>query len=619
MATSKPSAEQLITDNIDVWTSAIKKRGSQGRGSSKKIELYGIKKLRELILELAVRGLLVPQDPSDEPASVLLEKVAAEKERLIKDGKIKKQKPLVPVSDQEKLFDLPKGWSWSRIGEFSIIGPRNSLDDKLEVSFVPMPLVSTSYKGEHGQEIRLWSDLKKGYTHFADGDIGLAKITPCFENSKASIFSDLKNGFGAGTTELHIARPLLKEINPLFVLLYLKAPMFLEVGKSKMTGSAGQKRIPKSFFEGNPFPLPPEAEQPRIDAKVNELMALCDQLEQQTETSLTAHQTLVETLLNALLTAAQTSPTNTNKAASSANSSQESSFDQAWNRIAQHFDVLFTTEHSIDQLKQTILQLAVMGKLVPQDPNDEPASVLLDKAYEARDLWLADNLDDNPECKTMLKKLKKLDKAKEPFPLPSSWACTHLIQVSSLLVDCHNKTAPYVDDGIPIIRTTNIREREFKFAGMKYVDEGTYNYWSRRCPPAPGDIMFTREAPMGEGAIIPEGVKWCLGQRTMLIRPLHDFIDKEYLLLALTEPHLLERASEHAVGLTVKHLRVGDVERLNIPMPPLSEQHRIVARVNVLMRLCRDLKAKLGEIQVTQLHLANTMAEQALNKDVISG
>lgn len=263
---------------------------------------HSIDQLKQTILQLAVMGKLVPQDPNDEPASVLLEKIAAEKEQLIKDKVIKKQKVLSPVEVDEELFKLPTGWAWSRIGEFSLIGPRNLLDDDLEVSFVPMPLISTSYKGDHEQEVRLWSELKKGYTHFANGDIGLAKITPCFENSKASIFSDLKNGFGAGTTELHIARPLLEEINPLFVLLYLKAPMFLEVGKTKMTGSAGQKRIPKSFFEGNPFPLPPEAEQPRIVAKVDELMTLCDELkvrlQEAQETKLHLADAMAEQALN---------------------------------------------------------------------------------------------------------------------------------------------------------------------------------------------------------------------------------------------------------------------------------------------------------------------------------
>src|SRR4051812_43258386 len=108
--------EKLIIEKLDLWTSAIKRRSTAGRGSSKKIELYGIKKLRELILDLAVRGLLLPQDPSDEPASELLKKIAAEKANLVKEGKIKKEKPLSAISSHEKLFELPPGWEWVRLG-----------------------------------------------------------------------------------------------------------------------------------------------------------------------------------------------------------------------------------------------------------------------------------------------------------------------------------------------------------------------------------------------------------------------------------------------------------------------------------------------------------------------
>lgn len=117
---------------------------------------------------------------------------------------------------------------------------------------------------------------------------------------------------------------------------------------------------------------------------------------------------------------------------------------------------------------------------------------------------------------------------------------------------------------------------------------------------------------MGEAAIIPQGALYCLGQRTMLIRPMHDHISAEYLLLTLTEPHLLERASEFAIGSTVKHLRVGDVENLNIPIPPLAEQHRIVAKVDELMALCDALKARLADAQAIQLHLADAVVEQAV-------
>ncbi|MGL5488027.1 MAG: restriction endonuclease subunit S [Shewanella sp.] len=105
---------------------------------------------------------------------------------------------------------------------------------------------------------------------------------------------------------------------------------------------------------------------------------------------------------------------------------------------------------------------------------------------------------------------------------------------------------------------------------------------------------------------------WCLGQRTMFIRPMHEFVSNQFLLLALAELHFLEGASLHAVGLTVKHLRVGDVENLNIPLPPLAEQHRIVAKVDELMALCDQLKSRLQTSQQTQLQLAEALVEQAL-------
>ncbi len=586
-------AESLITDNLDLWSSAIKKRATTGRGSNSKIELYGIKKLRELILDLAMRGLLVEQDPNDEPASVLLEKIESERQRLIEEKTIKKKR-IKEVSKEEELFVTPIKWSWTRLTTISEIGPRNIIKDEEEVAFVPMPLITSSYYGEHGQEIRKWSEVKKGYTHFANGDIALAKITPCFENSKAAVFSGLKNGYGAGTTELHVARAYSEVVNREYILLYLKSPMFLEVGKTKMTGSAGQKRVPKSFFAENPIPFPPLAEQNRIVEKVNQLMTLCDKLEQQQESSITAHQLLVTTVLEALVNAAE-----------------QDAFEQAWQRLSQNFDLLFTTEDSIEQLQQTLLQLAVMGKLVPQDPNEEPASQLMERLIDERDNWLEDNKHEFAECGTMIRKLSKLERKSFTDIQIKGWVSVYLIELTRLLVDCHNKTAPYVDSGIPIIRTTNIRNGEFNFKNMKYISEETYTYWSKRCPPEPGDIMFTREAPMGEAAIIPEGAKWCLGQRTMLIRPMHNYINNQYLLIALLEPGLLQRASKNAVGATVKHLRVGDVEKVNIVLPPLQEQNRIVDKVNQLMTICEQLKTALLASQDTQLQLTDTLTGQA--------
>lgn len=239
---------------------------------------HSIEQLKQTILQLAVMGKLVPQDPNDEPAGELLKKIAAEKARLVKEGKIKKQKALPPIGEEEKPFELPEGWEWTRLGNIAFINPRNEAEDATPASFIPMPLITTLHTGEHGQEARTWGEVKKGYTHFADGDIGLAKITPCFENSKAVVFSGLFSGIGAGTTELHIARPYGQTLCVRYILIYLKSPEFLLVGETKMTGTAGQKRVPKDFFAGNPLPLPPFPEQHRIVTKTEELLTLCDQL-----------------------------------------------------------------------------------------------------------------------------------------------------------------------------------------------------------------------------------------------------------------------------------------------------------------------------------------------------
>ncbi|EEU4686625.1 restriction endonuclease subunit S [Escherichia coli] len=590
------SVEKLIVDHMETWTPALQTRSTAGRGSSGKIDLYGIKKLRELILELAVRGKLVPQDPNDEPASELLKRIEVEKAVLVKQGKIKKQKPLPEISEEEKPFELPEGWEWATLTRIAEINPKIDVsDDEQEISFIPMPLISTKFDGSHEFEIKKWKDVKKGYTHFANGDIAIAKITPCFENSKAAIFSGLKNGIGVGTTELHVARPFSDIINRKYLLLNFKSPNFLKSGESQMTGSAGQKRVPRLFFENNPIPFPPLQEQERIIIRFTQLMSLCDQLEQQSLTSLDAHQQLVETLLGTL-----------------ADSQNTGELAENWARISEHFDTLFTTEASVDALKQTILQLAVMGKLVPQDPNDEPAENLFNRLCITRNLSLQNQLE-NKEADIMLRKIKKQKLVTPPFKLPENWICTNLIEICEYLVDCHNKTAPYVDAGIPIIRTTNIRNRNFQEQDLKFVNKETYEFWSRRCAPQPGDIIFTREAPMGEALIIPPNVQWCLGQRTMLIRVMHEFISNEFILLALTEPLLLERASKHAVGLTVKHLRVGDVETLNIPLPPLNEQYRIVAKVKILLSLCDKAQKKIKSAQQTQLHLADALTEAAIN------
>ncbi|WP_201096603.1 hypothetical protein [Thiocystis minor] len=259
-----------------------------------------IPRLRRFILDLAVRGKLVEQDPMEEPAAELLERIQTEKARLIKAGTVRKQKNGSLLTADDFPFPVPQGWKWSQLAEIGFISPRNAVEGSIPASFVPMTLIPAEYGIPHQHEIRPWGEFKIGYTHFAEGDVGLAKITPCFENGKSTVFRGLENGFGAGTTELHIVRPFLVNVD--FVLMFLKCPHFIESGIPRMTVTAGQKRVPADYFAYSPFPLPPLAEQHRIVAKVDELMVICDQIETHLTTTQTDSRRLLEAVLHEALT-----------------------------------------------------------------------------------------------------------------------------------------------------------------------------------------------------------------------------------------------------------------------------------------------------------------------------
>ena len=237
------------------------------------------KQIRQSILQYAVQGKLVEQNPQDEPASELLKRIKAEKDQLIKEGKIKKEKPLPPITQDEIPYDLPQGWEWVKLGDLCQINPRNFIPDTTESGFIPMTLIKDGFNNSHSFEIRKWSEIKKGFTHFQNNDIVIAKITPCFQNRKSAIIQNLPNGIGAGTTELHVIRDNTNIINMKYLLLNFKTEYFIQNGIKIFTGTAGQQRIGKEYIANYLIPLPPLAEQKRIVSKVKELMQLVDKLE----------------------------------------------------------------------------------------------------------------------------------------------------------------------------------------------------------------------------------------------------------------------------------------------------------------------------------------------------
>ena len=235
--------------------------------------------LKKSILQYAIQGKLVEQNSNDEPASVLLEKIKAEKEQLIKEKKIKKRKTLPEISEEEKRYELPNGWKWVRIGDVSEINPRNKIDDDLKTSFIPMKLIEDGYSNLHTMETRKWKEIKSGFTHFAEDDVVLAKITPCFQNRKSAIMKNLINGVGAGTTELYVLRPYGKYVLSEFLLYLVKSHDFIEGGVRTYTGTAGQQRVKKEYVENYVFALPPIEEQRRILSELDRAFNTITRLE----------------------------------------------------------------------------------------------------------------------------------------------------------------------------------------------------------------------------------------------------------------------------------------------------------------------------------------------------
>ena len=242
-------------------------------------EIYD--KLKKSILQYAIQGKLVPQDPNDEPASVLLERIRTEKkaklgkkyvDSYIYKGDDNCYYEKVGTNEPARLdylpFDIPSSWSWVRLENAIIINPRNDLPDNLGVSFVEMKAISDGHNNHFSATTRPWKEVKSGFTHFQDGDVGFAKITPCFQNRKSVVFSGLQNGYGAGTTELHILRPIQGTILPKYLLCFIKSPYLIEYGKQKFSGTAGQQRFGTDEVKKTLFPLPPLVEQERIVKQV---------------------------------------------------------------------------------------------------------------------------------------------------------------------------------------------------------------------------------------------------------------------------------------------------------------------------------------------------------------
>ena len=545
----------------------------------------GVARLRELILTLAVQGKLVPQDPSDEPASVLLQKIRAEKDRLIAEGKIKRDKPLPPITDEEKPFELPRGWEWVRLGNLLPfrIGRTPSSKDPQFWSGSGHSWVSIADMDHFGVVDHTQRKLtERGAAQFGYEPLPVGTLLMSF---KLTIGKIAVLGIPAYHNEAIVSFHPLIGLDTEFLKFIL--PSVAKTGSSK-NALMGQTLNTESL-SNLILALPSTAEQSRIVTRVEELMHLCDALEAKGKLDAAQHTQLVQTLLGTLTDSASPAELAAN-----------------WQRVAEHFDLLLDRPEAVDALEQTILQLAVRGLLVPQDPSDKPASVLLQKIRAEKDRLIA---------KGKIKRDKPLvpiaDEEK-PFELPVGWEWVRIAEICSVVTDGEHATPERCADSsqVPLVTAKNVRSEVMDYTVTDYVPKSVAEQCWRRCKPKAGDIlMVSVGATLGRLSVLRDPVDMVLVRSVTVLRPVHEGVNVSYLALQLMTP-----LTQAEIWGSVKQsaqpcLYLAKSAALKVALPPLDEQSRIVARVEELRQFCADLRQRLTASRTTQGHLAEALVE----------
>lgn len=521
----------------------------------------GVARLRELILSLAVRGRLVPQDPADEPASELLKRIRAEKDRLIKEGKIKRDKPFDEITADERPFEIPKSWIWARFGDASI----NRDGERIPVSAADREKRAKTYDYYGASGV---IDKIDGYLF----DKSLLLIGEDGANllNRSTPIAFLAHGKYWVNNHAHVIDVTHAELMS-YLCLFINA-ITLE---PYITGTA-QPKMNQAKLNSIVVALPPLAEQSRIVAKVEELMALCDRLEAEQGHAARVQGHWVDTALDQL-----------------AESADADEFRRHWQHLAAHFDTLFTTPESIDRLDATLLQLAVRGKLVPQDPNDKPASELLTQIRAEKDRLIKEGKIKRD------KPLPTLADHECPDNVPLEWAHIRLGETINLISGQHLGPAEYFDkpshQAIPYLTGP----AEFGPANpepTRYTNE-------RRAIAIAGDILVTvKGSGVGKTNVVRES-EMAISRQLMAVRPI--ITHRAFIELVMTS--LAHQFQEKSVGIAIPGISREDVLAAPIALPPLAEQSRIVAQLEKLQSLTASLKARLTAAQTKQAHLAEAL------------
>jgi type I restriction enzyme S subunit len=549
----------------------------------------GVARLRELILTLAVQGKLVPQDPSDEPASELLKKIRAEKDRLIADKKLKREKDEPALTGNALPFDLPETWAWVALGEVIDI-VRGITFPATQKTREAAPGRIACLRTSNVQQYIEWDDLlfvDRSFMGREDQLIQHHDIVMSMANSrelvgKVALIDQIPHAEATFGGFLGVLRP--RKIDPRYAMVVLRTPYArsLLIDSSSQTTNIANVSLAK--LRPLPFPLPSEAEQSRIVTRVEELMQLCDALEASGQLEAQQHAQLVNTLLGTLT-----------------QSETPEALANSWQRIATQFDVLLDRPEAVDALEQTILQLAVRGLLVPQDPTDEPASVLLQKIRTEKDHLIAQGKIKRD------KPLPPITDEEKPFELPQGWEWSWLESLSSQITDGAHHTPAYVSDGIPFLSVKDLSSGFIDFADTRFISEAAHNDLSKRCNPEQGDLLLTKIGTTGIAVVVDTSKPFSLFVSVALIKLPSSSVERDFLSLVINSPFVRKQSEDGTEGVGNKNLVLRKIKAFKIPVPPLAEQVRIVTRINELRSICADLRQCLTAGQAVQSHLADTL------------
>ncbi len=525
----------------------------------------GIKKLRELILTLAMQGKLVPQDPNDQPVSELLRKIDAEKRQLVKAGKIRQPKPLPEIKSEEVPYELPESWSWVRLNDFGT-WKSGSTPSRTNSSYFggDIPWVKS---GEVKQG-RIWKTeemITKSALENCSLDInpiGSVLIAMYGANIGETGVLEIE----ATTNQAVCACKTFCGVDNKFLARLISS---LKQDFISQGAGAAQPNISREKIINTLAPLPPFAEQKRIVTRIDQLMTRCDELEklrtEREQKRLTVHISALNSLLEA---------------------QEPDSFAAVWHFINRHFAELYSVKENVTELRKAILQLAVMGKLVPQDSNDQPASELL-KEIEVEKLRLV------KEGKIKQQKpVPEVNPADVLYALPLGW---EWVRFGNISINRDGERIPVSKDD------RNKVQGEYDYYGASGIIDKVNDFIFDKdllLIGEDGANLINRSTPI---AFIASGKYWVNNHAHVI--DAHDF----QLLLYLEKYFNAIDLKPYVTGTAQPKMNQAKMNSILVALPPLAEQHRIVAKIDQLMALSDKLEQQIDATTCKQSTLLNAV------------